>query len=135
MKKLIVLVLALICMIGLVGCGNDSTDGEKQDNANQDGVHEAIPDLSMATLKSLVDIYKNNGNEMSWETFAPYYYSEETGTDKYIRRYSVDTDYFLIIEGSSVEKTPTYMKLVLRNDSNKYIDIRYENIDNFINAD
>ena len=130
MKKLIVLILALICMIGLVGCGNDSTDGK-----NQDGVHEAIPDLSLATLKSLVDIYKGNGNEMSWDTFAPYYYSEEIGTDKYIRRYSVDTDYYLIIEGSGAEETPTYMKLVLRNDSSKYIDIRYESIDDFINAD
>ena len=122
MKKPIAFILVLICTLNFWGC-------------EPSGTREAIPDLSMATLKSLVDIYSEQDEELSWDTFAPYYYSEEVGSDTYIRRYSIDTDYYLVIEGVSIEEPPKHMKLVFKDDLNKYIDIRTENIDNFINAD
>jgi len=121
MKKMIAFGLVLICILGLSGCKTDD-------------IIETFPDLNMGTLKSLVDIYNEKDKEMSWETFAPYYYKEEVDGDTYIRRYSVDKDFFLIIEGNNAEETPMHMKLVLRNDPNKYIDIRYESIDDFLNA-
>lgn len=122
MKKVVALVLVLICTLCFWGCGPSDTP------------KKLVPDLNMETLQSLVDIYDEKDKELSWDTFAPYYCSIEVGSETYIRRYSVDEDYYLIIEGVSIEESPMHMKLVLKDDPNKYIDIRTENIDDFINA-
>lgn len=117
----IALTLVLTCTLAFLGCGSN-------------GTREAIPDLDLATLKSLVHLYHERGEELSWDTFAPYYYSEEVGSGTYARRYSVDPNYELVIEGESIEEPPLHMRLIFKKAPNRYIDIRTEEIDSFVNA-
>lgn len=85
--------------------------------------------LNMATLISLVETY---GKDVTWNTFVPFY-CEEIGSGLYILRYPIEnTDYSLIIGGSSPISSPMYVRLV--SDSGGYIDIRTDSIEDFINS-
>ena len=153
MKKLIALVLALVCVLGLVGCstenrketqlGNTSIEtpekeGETDKTLIDDDAVElptgdvvtdvAVPNLTMRTLKSLVERY---GEDMTWSTFDTYY-SEDIGSGLYILRYPIDTDYSLWIGGAGEGEPPMYIRLVSEHDTDNYIDIRTESIDDFI---
>lgn len=91
-------------------------------------VRETIPNLNMATLKSLVDIC---GDDLSWDTFAPYW-NKDVGSGIYILRYPVDADYCLIISGTSMDEPPDKIILEVLHSPENYIDIRTESIDAFI---
>ena len=117
MKKgtLILLALCLLCLIGFPSCsGRDS-----------------IPDLNMATLKSLVEL---NGEELSWDSFAPYYYIDESSEGMCVLRYPIGEEYALVISGESKETPPASIRLVSVQDPNRSIDVRTESIDDFLSA-
>ena len=86
--------------------------------------------LNMATLISLVETY---GNDVTWDTFAPFY-CEEIGSGLYILRYPIENmDYSLMIGGSSPVSSPMYVRLVSDNGGG-YIDIRTDSIEDFISS-
>lgn len=89
----------------------------------------ATPKLTMRTLRSLVDRY---GEDLTWDTFDTYY-SEEIISDLYAIRYPVDTDYYLLIIGNP-EESPVGVRLVSAHAPDRFIDIRTDSIDAFINA-
>lgn len=91
-------------------------------------VRESIPNLNMATLKSLVDIC---GDDLSWDTFAPYW-NKDVGSGIYILRYPVDADYCLVISGTSMDTPPDKIILEALHSPEKCIDIRTESIDAFV---
>lgn len=91
-------------------------------------VRVSIPDLTMATLKSLVDIC---GEDLTWDTFAPYWY-KDFSSDIYILRYPIGADYCLVISGASMEEPPEKIILEALHSPENYIDIRTESIDDFI---
>lgn len=120
MKKSIALVLAVLCICGLLGCnGKRIADRE---------FHEEGGNLNMATLKSLVEMY---GEALTWESFAPYW-CYDVGSGLYILDYPVDADYHLLVGGTSPEEPPMYIRLVDREDPDRFIDVRTESIDDFI---
>ena len=95
-------------------------------------IRQSIPDLNMATLISLVEIY---GENVTWDTFAPYYY-EEIGSGMYILLYPiVDANYYLLIGGSSPYTSPMYIRLVPTDYPDHSIDIRTESITDFLNIE
>ena len=67
------------------------------------------------------------------------YNYEDIGSGLYIYHYNIDENYCLMIGGGDIQSAPMYIRLVSKpNDSQfiddgKYIDIRTENIDDFIN--
>lgn len=153
MRKYTVLVLALVCVLGLFGCstennketqlGNTSIetpekegetdktliDDDAVDNPTEDIVTDiATPNLTMRTLKSLVDRY---GEDLTWDTFDTYY-CEEITSGLYTRSYPIDTEYSLLIIGDT-DKTPTAILLTSAHSDN-VIDIRTNSIDDFING-
>ena len=154
MKKLIALALALVCVLGLVGC---STEGHKEtqlgnitietpekegktdktlvdddavvENPTEDIVTDiAIPNFTMRTLRSLVDRY---GEDLTWDTFDTYFYEEVT-SGLYTRSYPIDTECSLLIIGDT-DKSPTAILLMSAQNPNG-IDIRTNSIDDFINS-
>ena len=152
MRKYIALLLALVCVLGLVGCSAENRKGtqlgdtsietpEKEgetdktiidddavDTPTEDIVTDiATPNLTMRTLKSLVDHY---GEDLTWDTFDTYYYEEVT-SGLYTRSYPIDTEYSLLIIGDT-DKSPTAILLVSAQNPNG-IDIRTNSIDDFIN--
>lgn len=151
MRKYIALLLALVCVLGLVGCSTENNketqlddtsvetpekegetdktliDDDAVDNPTEDIVTDiATPNLTMRTLKSLVDRY---GEDLTWATFDTYY-SEEVTSGLYTRSYPIDTEYSLLIIGDT-DKSPTAILLVSAHNPDS-IDIRTNSIDDFI---
>ena len=82
------------------------------------------------SLEKVIELSKK-GNELSWEDFGKYD-SIEIGSGLYIRHYDIDENYYLLIGGSSIDEKPMYIYLIKANNSDNYIDIRIDNIDDFI---
>ena len=85
--------------------------------------------LTMRTLKALVERY---GADLTWSSFEAYA-SEDIGSGLYILRYPIDEEYSLWIGGAGMEEPPMYIRLVSEQDTDNYIDVRTESIDDFIN--
>ncbi len=96
-------------------------------------IYYVAPRLSLNALKSLVD---SRGENLNWSDFA-LYESDDIGSGLYIRRYPIDDTLCLLIGGGSPDSSPMYIKLaVVGADgfiTDNCIDVRTENIDNFIN--
>ena len=74
------------------------------------------------------------GNELTWSDFAQYE-SIETGSGLYILVYDIDDTFQLIIGGSgNTEETPMYIRLALKENWDTFIDIRTENVQEFIDT-
>jgi hypothetical protein len=82
------------------------------------------------SMEKVVELSKK-GDELSWEDFENYT-SIDTGSGLYIRHYDIDENYYLRIGGGSPDEKPMYIHLVKANNSDNYIDIRTDNIDDFI---
>lgn len=120
MKRFSALILALICLLGILGCGQEDGIG--------DGVSETFPNLNIATLKSLVDMH---GEDLSWKDLAPYWYTD-IGSGIYVLRYPVAPDYYLLVSGTNMEGTPAEILLAAVHAPENYIDVRTESIDDFV---
>ncbi|AOT68967.1 lipoprotein [Geosporobacter ferrireducens] len=82
------------------------------------------------SLEKVIELSKK-GNELSWEDFEKYH-SIDIGSGLYIRHYDIDKNYYLLIGGGSIDEKPMYIRLVKANNLDNYIDIRIDNIDDFI---
>ena len=102
-------------------------DDDAVDYPTGDSVMDiATPNLTMRTLKSLVDRY---GKDLTWTTFDTYY-SEEVTSGLYTRSYPIDAEYSLLIIGDT-DKSPTAILLVSAHNPDG-IEIRNDSIDDFI---
>lgn len=86
-------------------------------------------EVDKLSLQKLIELSKK-GNELSWENFEKYD-SIDIGSGLYIRKYDIDENYYLLI-GGNIDEKPMYIRLVKANDLDNYIDIRTDNIDEFI---
>ncbi len=84
------------------------------------------------TLDDLSAIVERYGESLTWSHFDRYY-SWEVGSGLYIRYYPIDENYSLRVGGGGVTSPPDYIYLVDENSDNR-IDVRYESIDEFLNA-
>ena len=91
----------------------------------------AMPTLGIMTLQDLV---QREGENLTWEDFSSYY-SEDIESGMYILRYPIaEADCYLLIGGGSMELPPMYIRLVSEADQERYIDVRYESIDDFLSS-
>lgn len=154
MKRLTIFVLALVFILMLSGCNRHSQGGQDMapnsteiDSVTQmpedDYVVDTISDgekendtitvcPSNLTLQTLQDLVNRCGENLTWDDFSPYYNTGDIGSGLYILRYPIDWDYYLLIGGSSMDLPPMYIDLVSGHDIKNYIDVRFDNIDNFI---
>ena len=112
MKKYVTLILLGVCMLVLGGCS---------------GAREEPAKLTLETVKELAQ----KGTELTWSDFEQYE-SMEIGSGLYILSYEIDEDYALWIGGGSPEEPPMYILLVSVKNTDNNIDIRTDNIDDFI---
>ena len=94
---------------------------------NNPGIQNDKENLSFAALKTIINKKKN----LTWDDFAEYNGSA-VGSGLYILSYVIDEHYYLLIGGPSPAEEPWYVRLY-HSDTNQYIDIEEENIDDFIN--
>ncbi len=119
-------VLALIVILVLTDCGSPdgTTDTPELDEINRDSSAE----LTLDTVMELAE----KGEELSWSDFEQYPHEDNIGSGLMIFRYDVDEDYFLLIGGGS-GISPMYIYLVSKADDSIFIDIRTEDVAEFIN--
>ena len=109
MKKQLTGFLLCICLAILAGCSAREPDK-----------------LTLEKVREL----SGKGEELTWSDFEQYE-GIETGSGLYIMEYDIDRQYKLVIGGTSGGK-PMYIRLVLVEDIDTYIDIRTEDLEEFI---
>lgn len=100
--------------------------GEIKGNAVQDAADEDGKILTIDKVKELA----KKGDDLTWSDFDGYTFTEG-GSGLYIKSYSVEGGYNLMIGGEGRETKPMYIYLSDGNDNT--IDIRYDSIDDFLN--
>ncbi len=92
-------------------------------------------ELTIEKVKELAE----KGDALSWSDFDSYRHID-IGSGLYIYYYEIDEKYCLVIGGGDIQDTPLYIRLVLKPydnqflDDKAYIEIRSENVDDFINS-
>lgn len=92
------------------------------------GCKQAPSPLTLETVQAL----SAKGEALSWEDFEGYMF-DETGSGLYIRVYPIDEEYSLWIGGTGLEEPPMYIRLVRGLDTDQSVDIRTENVSDFLN--
>ena len=93
-------------------------------------VNSTIVKQKQLTLNDVKELAKK-GEQLSWIDFEDYE-CEDIGSGLEILYYEIDGMYHLLIGGTSENKLPNYIRLVVDNNNEKFIDIRTGNIDEFI---
>lgn len=114
MKKSVSMILLFLCIISIMGCSAGNGD-------------ENI--LSVEKVMEL----SQKGNNLSWEDFEKYE-GEEVGSGLYILVYEINDEYYLMIGGPDKEEAPMYVRLVRSENKDDFIDIRQENVEEFIHS-
>jgi len=107
MKRVLTVLTALICVIGLLGCN----DGNR------------------LTLDKVVEL-SAKGEDLSWSDFEQYE-SKDVGFGLHIYYYDIDDTFGLWIGGVPSDK-PMYMRLATKTDLDNAIDIRTGDVKAFI---
>ena len=85
--------------------------------------------LSIDDLKDMVDRY---GEGLTWSNFDRYYSYKSSSGQKTL--YPIDDNYAMLISGDDTASSPDYIHLVYKGNMYNRIDVRYESIDEFVNA-
>ena len=109
------IILAFVCVLGLVACDNQDVE---QLSSNT------------LTLDKVVQL-SSNGSNLTWSDFEQYE-SIETGSGLYILVYEIDETFDLWVGGSSLDEEPFYIRLLTKSNIDNYIDIRTDNVNEFI---
>ena len=120
---------------GLVYFCNIPYQLTKNNNTASDDTPEEIPDLTRGTKIMTLDDVKSLGkkkHKITWSDFAEFA-GEWTSTESYSHccDYELGNGYTLIVRGNPPEK-PDMVRLYRYNDPN-FIDLRYHNVDTFLN--
>lgn len=84
------------------------------------------------SIEKVIEL-SQKGSHLSWEDFEQYE-SKEVGSGLYILVYEINDEYYLMIGGRDKEETPMYVRLVHNENKDDFIDIRQENVEEFINS-
>lgn len=96
------------------------------------------PQWEELTIEKVKELAKK-GDALSWSDFEPYRHAD-IGSELHIYFYDIDVNYCLVIGGEDTQAVPRYIRLVLKPydheflDDDAYIEIRTENVDDFINS-
>ncbi|MCB2291621.1 hypothetical protein LGK97_18060 [Clostridium sp. CS001] len=120
MKWKLFIVICFLTLIFAIGCKNTGIPNTEKQKTGQ-----SIK-LTLEIVKSL----SKKGDKLSWEDFQTYD-SEDIGSGLHIKCYPIDGTYALVIGGGSLKESPMYITLS-NDDTKKSIDIRHDDIDEFI---
>lgn len=112
MKKIVSMILIFLIIFSITGCSPKKED----DNT--------------LSIEKVIEL-SQKGDNLSWKDFEKYK-SKEVGFGLYILEYEIDDKYYLIIGGRDSKEAPMYIRLVRNENKDDYIDIREENVENFI---
>lgn len=88
---------------------------------------EGTQPLTMEAVKEL----SLKGDALSWEDFGAYD-GYDIGSGLYVLKYDIDDEFVLLTGGADMDEKPEYIRLVRSTDEKDYIDIRKEDVEDFI---
>ncbi len=96
-------------------------------SAPEEDFHESYGNLNLATL---LDLSARYGENLTWDTFAPYF-CEETAGDIYTQKFPVSSELFLLV-GGDLDAEPEFIRLVLKAAPDTFVEMRTGNIKEFL---
>lgn len=117
MKKVILSILSLICILFLCSCTLTFI--------KQGSEHDSV--LTLEMVKEL----SKKGDKLSWEDFEKYD-GIDTGSGLYIRVYDINDDYKLSVTGTNPDMEPMGIHLDCKKTAYERIDIRYDDVEEFL---
>ncbi len=113
MKKIILMFLIFSVILSVAGCSS-----KKEDE-------------NVLSIEKVIEL-SQKGNDLSWDDFEKYE-SKEVGSGLYILAYEINNEYQLLIGGGKDKKeAPMYIRLACSENLDDFIDIRQENVEDFI---
>ena len=102
----------------------------------EEGNYANTTDISSTklTIEEVKELSKK-GERLSWGDFEQYEDSGDIGSGLYIIRYDMEEPYYVLVGGADMETFPMYIRLVSTENPDNYIDIRTEDIDDFVTDD
>ncbi len=113
MKKIVLMILTFSIIFSLTGCSSKE-------------------DENILSIEKVIEL-SQKGNDLSWDDFEKYE-GKEVGSGLYILAYEINNEYHLIIGGRDKKETPMYIRLVRNENKDDFIDIRQENVEEFIKS-
>ncbi|WP_178022127.1 hypothetical protein [uncultured Paenibacillus sp.] len=126
-NKKIIWFCLIILLITMTSCSNKRSG---EGNVVMINDQSQLLRKEKLTLEKVIQL-SHKGQELSWNDFKSFN-STEIGSGLYILRYEIDDSYYLLIGGNNPRKKPVYIRLVKADHSDKYIDIRENNVEEFI---
>lgn len=114
MKKIVLMILIFSIILSVAGC------------------YSKKEDENILSIEKVIEL-SQKGNDLSWNDFEKYE-GKEVGSGLYILAYEINNEYHLIIGGGDKKETPMYIRLVYNENKDDFIDIRQENVEEFIKS-
>lgn len=114
MKKIVLMILIFSIILSVAGC------------------YSKKEDENILSIEKVIEL-SQKGNDLSWDDFEKYE-GKEIGSGLYILAYEINDEYHLIIGGGDKKETPMYIRLVYNENKDDFIDIRQENVEEFIKS-
>lgn len=83
------------------------------------------------TIEKIIEL-SEKGEALTWGDFEQYENSGDIGSGLYVIRYDMEEPYYVLVGGADTETIPMYIRLVSTQNTDNYIDIRTESIDDFL---
>ena len=81
-----------------------------------------------------VEQLAEKGEALTWSDYEGYAY-EEAGSGLYIRVYDVNEEYYVMVGGPSLEESPLYIRLVSRDNGERYVELREGGLEGFLQGE
>jgi hypothetical protein len=120
MKWKLFIVICFLTLVFAIGCKNTGIPNVEEQKTGQ----------SIKLTLEIVKKLSKKGDKLSWEDFQTYD-SKDIGSGLYIKWYTIDDKYELLIGGGSLKESPMYIYLE-NKDTKKSIDIRHDDVNKFI---
>ncbi|MHA6269382.1 hypothetical protein [Streptococcus anginosus] len=114
MKKIVLMILIFSIILSVAGC------------------YSKKEDENILSIEKVIEL-SQKGNDLSWDDFEKYE-GKEVGSGLYILAYEINNEYHLIIGGGDKKEAPMYIRLVYNENKDDFIDIRQENVEEFIKS-
>lgn len=137
MKRNIFVVSCCLILMFTVACSNNTGKFKTKEASIGKSTIEKLNTLksNKLTLDTVKQLAKR-GDKLSWKDFE-IYEGKDIGSGLYIMMYPINDKYRILVGGSNLKEKPMYIYLVNNDikDNQKHIDIRYDDVDSFINSE
>lgn len=130
MKRIILIFSIFILVLSACACRTENSKVADTTGVQNSAFDEEINQKQL-TVDKVVEL-SAKGEELTWNDFEQYE-STDVGSGLYILVYNIDENFELRI-GGYPEDSPMYMRLVAKQNTDNFVEIRTEDVKAFVQA-